>query len=376
MPLVDLPLQTEHSLSRLSARSPMIKTATMILDPLTDTLLLGVRRIGSWRNQDRLRARLVVDVDGLQYVATAKFSGGLRRNLDRIVYPNSLLRWTLPWGFFGAHRTRRLAEGAILAVMWAELEWLGGNGFSPEVFLRATHRQAPNLSLHNSVAFDAATDVQEIAGDGVVSLTHTAGGSNRAAFAGCGWNDESPSASTSVTYGGTGMTEQWDVIFQAFFGVAGYSLANPATGAQTVTHTLAGVPNEHAFGVISMTGVDQTTPVGTPVTNSGGAVTSLSATVGSIGSDDLVVDVIQVHIPSGDASTWVVGADQTERFVELMSTNQRKVGGSTQPGTAGGVMSWSGNSATSVGMGAVAFKPAAAGGEPAVTHQVQMTAAP
>lgn len=214
-----------------------------------------------------------------------------------------------------------------------------------------------------AVAFDAATVVLETSGDGVVSLTHTSTGTNRAVFAGNhGAIAGTAPASTSITYGGTGMTEMWDFQHDTSWGQAGYRLAGQATGAQTVTSTLAAAVDDHFLGVISMTGVDQTTPVGTPVTNSATSATSRSATVTDAAADDLIVDQLGEYWASGGAPT--VGADQTVRNssggsgVSLHDYFRQ----STQPGTADDVMSWSWTGATQCSIGAVAFKAAGGGG--------------
>ena len=106
-----------------------------------------------------------------------------------------------------------------------------------------------------------------------------------------------------------------------------------------------------------MTGVHQTTPVGTPVTAEGTSTTA-TVTVGSVGADDLLVS----NLYSG----WngaIPGASETEQWEQIHSAVVTGAG-NTQLGSAGGVMS---NTQTLAGfsddwiLGAVAFKPAAAG---------------
>lgn len=215
-----------------------------------------------------------------------------------------------------------------------------------------------------AVAFDAATSVKEENGDGVVSLTHTASGANRAAFAGVGSTTGGSTTSTSVTYNAVAMTELWDFVQSSTILNAGYvSASEPPTGAQTVTSTLASLPasQDHLFGVITMTGVDQTTPVGTAAT-AGGTTSPATVTVGSVGVDDLVVDNLATS--QGDDVAPVVGADQTSQWSQDGNFTGSFGNGSTQPGTAGGVMSWTFNNRTWA-IGAVAFKPIAGGGAPA-----------
>ena len=209
-------------------------------------------------------------------------------------------------------------------------------------------------------AFDTATSAQELSGDGVLSLTHTAGGADRAAHAGVGIiASAGQQDSTSVTYGGTSMTEMTDTPFGVNSGQATYRLAGPATGAQTVTSTITdATPFTHFLGVISLTGVDQTTPVGTPVSATG-TVSPATVTVASVGADDLVVDNVML---GAALVAPVVGADQTERWSQSEALNGGEGRGSTQPGTAGGVMSWTFTTdpGDDWGIAAVAFKPVAA----------------
>lgn len=206
-----------------------------------------------------------------------------------------------------------------------------------------------------AVAFDAATDVLESAGDGVVSLTHTATGSDRAAFAG-NCLIAGTTTTASITYAGVGMAEIWDFLQADGRAQAAYTLAGPSTGAQTVTATCdSGNPDFQVLGVQTMTGVDPTTPAGTPVTASGTTGTTISVTVGSVGADDLVVDQAFFYTPG----TSSIGADQTLRNTENPSIYF--VRQSSQAGSAGGVMSWdSTDTFTAWLLGAVAFKPAAA----------------
>jgi hypothetical protein len=229
------------------------------------------------------------------------------------------------------------------------------------VSLESTIAPAPAAPFRSSVAFDTATSAEETSGDGTLSLTHTASGSNRAAFAGAGVLGAGSAAHSGVTYDGTSMVEIWDVAASSSqFGNAGYRLAGPNTGAVTVTSTATGLSFALQYlGVVTMTGVDQTTPVGTHAyaTTFGSAP---GVTVGSVGSDDLVVD--HMFAQSGSASAPTVLTDQTGRWAQNDGIDVHSVG-STQPGTAGGEMSWTvPGGGVIVLHGAVAFKPAAAGG--------------
>jgi hypothetical protein len=229
--------------------------------------------------------------------------------------------------------------------------------FDTELTVLTVEAQAPDVPFRSTVAFDAATDIIVISdADGIISLTHTSTGSDRGVFAKeANVQTAAGSLSTSTTYAGTLMVEMWDEVYATEWGHAGYRLAGQATGAQTVTNTLPAARDYHGFGVISMTGVDQTTPVGTAAFANGNSTTP-SVTVTGVGADDLVVDGLSFDGYAG--GTLTVGALQTERFRELNAA--LLLAGSTQLGADGGVMSWSNTVAGIWGLGAVAFKPAAA----------------
>lgn len=205
-----------------------------------------------------------------------------------------------------------------------------------------------------AVAFDAATSAQEIAGDGVMSLSHTSTGSNLAGFAGVSAAKSGGGlTNTSCTFGAASMTNKWDFNDGTVtdFRNAGFTVAGQASGSQTVTSTLNTAPYEHALQVISLIGVDQTTPVGTAVTDSDFFAANASVTVGSVGASDMIVDNLYV----GETAT--PDADQTQRTHETLTLSVETYT-STQPGSAGGIMSWT-HGANIWTLGAIAFKPAA-----------------
>ena len=248
-----------------------------------------------------------------------------------------------------------LAVGAFV-----ELELLDGV-CETEIVFTSERAEAPRIFAKNSVAFDAANSAEEVSGDGILSLSHTAGGTeSRAVYAGVTWQATGGTGGT-VTFGGSGMTSINNV--QAFAGldstarVAHYRLAigGTLTGAQTVTSTRDSAGTVHSLGVISMTGVDQTTPVGTAPTPTTGSASPATITVASIGADDMVVDTMLALT----ISVTGAGADQTSRCAQDHGGYFLRM--STQPGTAGGVMSWTLSGSDGWGSVAVAFKPAAAG---------------
>jgi hypothetical protein len=95
---------------------------------------------------------------------------------------------------------------------------------------------------------------------------------------------------------------------------------------------------DHAItGVYAANNVNQSTPLRTAAKSSGSG-TSVSNTVGSVATDDLVFDALCLD---GGVHSGAVGADQAERWEIDVSGSSYNAGlSSTQLGAAGGVMSW------------------------------------
>lgn len=342
--------------------------AAVSVDIQCADIVLSIQRPTSanpvtWDALTTLRVQLILAVDGQVHSAWGQATGGVRRRTNRSEGIEYRLVWSPTYGFFGARSgfPKRLGETARASYVMAVLiEHLRGNPVNTALSVEVLSRPAPDIPFHNPIAFDAATVINETFGDGVLSLTHTSTGADRAVFAGTGNNDDSnASLSTSVTYGGTSMVEMWDAVDtgDTRWAHAGYRLAGQATGAQTVTHTLASATPERQFlAVVSLTGVDQTTPVGTPASTETGFDTSVSVTVGSVGSTDFLLDNLYV---AGGSSAFTVGANQTQRYAQTETDEHR---GSSQSGADGGVMSWSWTTGNAAMLGAVAFKPAAGAG--------------
>jgi hypothetical protein len=360
------------------------QTAAWTLDPQTASLHLRIRRPTTgdlttvWDETTTLRVSIDVSLDGVRYRATGESTGGIRAR--GLVEPEAYgLRFHLPYGFFGGLTSRRLGESrAGTLTAHCTVEVLRGLAVSTQLlFVEVEASPAPAASVHQSVTFDTASAAEEEFGDRVLSLTHTAGGStNRAVFAGATFfNSAAIVHSTSLTYGGTSMVEQWDVFddVTTALGNAGYSLAIGATltGAQTVTSTIGagGTIVYHTLAVVSLTDVDQTTPVGTPqfsAENTADTTSPVELTVTGVGADDLVLDQI-CAISTGAPA---VGADQTATL-NHNDAGTTFMAVSRQLGSAGGVMGWTVTGLTGAMSGAIAFKPSAAGGIaiPVLTRQ-------
>lgn len=124
-----------------------------------------------------------------------------------------------------------------------------------------------------AVAFNNSTDTGTSTGTGTsVSFSYTASsGADRLLLAAT--RESASKVVSAVTYAGAALTNS-----ASFSGMIIWSKIAPATGANTLTFTTAAYSQLHT-GAADFTGADQTTPVGTAVTNSG---TSNAPATGSI----------------------------------------------------------------------------------------------
>lgn len=218
-----------------------------------------------------------------------------------------------------------------------------------------------------AATFDAATDGTSGAATSI-SVTHTATGTDRAAFAGGCAVDGSPDLVSSGTYGGVAMTERWDAVFATFYTHFGLTLVAPATGAQTVTITFGGQNGNSSLAVVTATSVDQTTPFGTAATATGNSTTPSVAV--SAATDDLVVDSV-AYVGTGAATA---GTGQTGRTANTSIGAEMGHATSTEAGAASVTMSWT-IATANWAIGGIAFKAAAAGGSAASADGVGDAAA-
>lgn len=330
-----------------------------------------------WHAESKLRVSLVCEIDGVEYRCVGEVSGGVRIGVRGSPLPYFRLRYALPYylgeqgmelvyrsspderGYYHNIPTNRIGFGARSVKAYALVESLTGDNVEAVIEAWSVSAVAPLERVHNSVAFDAATSAEEVAGDGVLSLSHTSTGADRGV-----WGAQAAygaATSTSISYAGSGLTERSDQA-RNNLRLGAYSGKGQTTGAQTVTGTFSASVDEHALAAISLTGVDQTTEVSTATAaGANGAASPATVTALTVGSDDMVVDT---HVSDFDAVASA-GADQTERFTQDID-GVRTFKGSTQAGTAGGVMSWTLGGTSIYGEGwittAIAFKAAGGGG--------------
>jgi hypothetical protein len=201
----------------------------------------------------------------------------------------------------------------------------------------------------STVAYDAtgpSSSGAKAANVNTLSWSHTVGsGSNRALVAGVAVGDNNPSDSgcaLTVKDGTTAMTALKTVHtdnqthgYEEVFG-----LANPPTGAQTITATTSGCagghPAELTGGSMSFTGVSQSAPFGTPA-SAFGSGTAVSVTAASTSSD-----MLAGFVANGSAITSAT-SPSTSRFIANLDNNTAagNSAGATSPSTGSNVtMAW------------------------------------
>lgn len=118
-------------------------------------------------------------------------------------------------------------------------------------------------------------------------------------------------------------------------------LKNPASGTHNIVITMSGSISKMGIGVTSWGGVNQTTPTGTPVTNSGDNSTPATVTVSSATGEVVVDFVFSWQVP---VSGPQVG--QTQRFARQLGNGNFNIYGSSKAGAASTTLGWDLNTPT------------------------------
>jgi hypothetical protein len=193
-----------------------------------------------------------------------------------------------------------------------------------------------------------------------INVTHTVSGTDRlmlvgisAAFTGVNtltasvvW-DPGGASELTLTQVGTQIGSANDVRMWIFQGVG------PATGTKTLRVTFNNAPPGKVVGVMSFTGVNQSTPLGTFESAQGNSATASVNVTSATG--ELVFDTMAID----GTPTLTVGAGQTQRW-NLAVGSLGKGGGSTEAGAASVTMSWS-LTAEKWAIGGVSVKPTVIG---------------
>ena len=189
-----------------------------------------------------------------------------------------------------------------------------------------------------AVTFDAASsNGSDTVGQTSISTTHTASGTNRYVIVGLSFRRETSDVSgISVSYDGVPMSQIGSIVGPGtnVSACAMFGLANPNTTAgATVSASWTNGQSWTEIGVVSFTGV--LGGIGTPVTQVSANSSSPSVTVSSA-TGDMVIDTLA----TSGGTTATVGVGQTQRWNRSSATSF--IGsGSTEPGGASVVMTWS-----------------------------------
>lgn len=111
-----------------------------------------------------------------------------------------------------------------------------------------------------------------------------------------------------------------------------WQLKAPTTGAHTLTCNLSGVSTNVVLGITTFTGVNQVTPIGTPITSATVDIFTTIDVSGAVGG--LVVDFVTV-----DTEVPSIGASQSSLYSDV--SGFIKAASSYETGTGTDTMSWS-----------------------------------
>ena len=210
-----------------------------------------------------------------------------------------------------------------------------------------------------NVAVDATSTGTSTGGD--FSVLHTTSGTDRLMLVGVSMNLGGSQTVNSVTYNGdslslVGVEEAGDARIEI------WALLAPDVGTFNVDIAFSSPTDGNTAGVMTFTGVDQSTPLGAFASDFGYGESTASTTVSSA-ADELVFGVVSIDDPNFRVLTE--GAGQTERWE--LDGFQTTGGGSTAPGAESVNMSWTWPASDNWAAGGVSIKPSAANAAPVIT---------
>ncbi|HEX9895911.1 MAG TPA: hypothetical protein VGA78_18410, partial [Gemmatimonadales bacterium] len=194
-----------------------------------------------------------------------------------------------------------------------------------------------------------------------LTISHTTGsGSNRLMLVGISFVNDRAETVTSVNYNGVALTSVGTATSVDDARVEIWRLIAPPTGTYNVIITFSAPLRRAAtVGVMTFTGVHQTTPLGTFASATGQAPTTEPSVNVTSASGELVFDTVACE----SCTSLTVGAGQTQRWnlQELSGAPATLGAGSTEAGAASVTMSWTRGSDDHWAIGAVSIKPASGG---------------
>ena len=236
------------------------------------------------------------------------------------------------------------------------IDWSPGQTILNQAHYRWRNDDGYELPPSGTVAVDAVR-TYSTTGTGKTSsatIAHpVSSGANRLLLVGATLWPNSLYSVTSVTYNGVPLTKITAVTNSSTIQTELWQLVAPATGTANVVVTLSG-STYLTVGVISFTGVDQSTPYGTPATSKGTG-TSANITVASA-SNEMVLSVAGAGI-YGRNFTSITGGTQQWNLSAATST---KGAGGTATGAASVTISHGLSASNDWAIIGLAIKPATA----------------
>jgi len=216
-------------------------------------------------------------------------------------------------------------------------------------------------SLTSSIAFDASSSTSGSAAS--FTFAHTTSGAGRLLVVGVTIRTDAGQTVTGVTYSGAALTfVRADTIGASIRSELWYRIA-PATGSNNVVVTLS-MSAKAAAGAISLTGVDQTTPVDAQNGATGTSVTP-SVTVTSVTDGAWVIDATAFRSTGLGVPTGNPGAGQTQRWSQYTegggnAANIRGKASTEGPRSPAGavVMDWALSASVDWAISGIAIRPA------------------
>jgi CSLREA domain-containing protein len=191
-----------------------------------------------------------------------------------------------------------------------------------------------------------------------LTISHATAGSSRLMLVGVSIHNYASETVSSITYNGVALTLVGARANATDARVEIWRLIAPPTGTHDVVITFSTeLSSVSRAGVMTFTGVNQTTPLGT-FTSAIGSASPATVNVASA-ANELVFDTVG-SMSTSSPFTLTVGAGQTERWNSVVMGYERYLSaGSTESGAASVTMSWTIAPTTSVpwAIAAVPIKP-------------------
>jgi len=210
------------------------------------------------------------------------------------------------------------------------------------------------------IAFDATSNSGAQGSTNPVTWSHTVSGSDTLLAVHIAQRGSGFPAAGGVTYNGVSLTSAQQDGPISFIHSSIWYLANPATGTNTVSVTFPSAPTRSVSGAVSLTGVDQSSPLDAN-NGSTGTGTTASVAVTTVADNAWVIGGVGVRTAASETIT--VGAGETQDWNVLDTANGLRAGGShtTAAVTPAGAhtMDWTISASLAWAISAASFKPAA-----------------